>query len=114
MEPRLLGRRSSHGSKDGEIPLSNALEGNEVTTPVLEHGGNDASFEDHPNHPDEVEDESAADTALWREDPIAGYKRPSRGSERVKWWKVYTLHFLFMWTTRTYEYASVSVLFPCL
>jgi hypothetical protein len=28
--------------------------------------------------------------------------------ERWKWWKVYALHFLFMWNTRTYEYASVS------
>jgi len=28
--------------------------------------------------------------------------------ERAKWWKIYTMHFMFMWNTRTYEYASVS------
>lgn len=32
----------------------------------------------------------------------------SRAQEKMKWWKVYALHFLFMWNTRTYEYASVS------
>jgi hypothetical protein len=53
---------------------------------------------------DELEDfrESAA---------LSGYpnrqSRSKRG-ERWKWWKMYTLHFLFMWNTRTYEYASVS------
>jgi hypothetical protein len=30
--------------------------------------------------------------------------------ERMKWWKVYTLHFLFMWNSRTFEYVSVSSL----
>lgn len=28
--------------------------------------------------------------------------------ERTKWWKIYMLHFLFMWNTRTFEYVSVS------
>ena len=28
---------------------------------------------------------------------------------RSKWWKIYALHFLFMWNTRMYEYASVSL-----
>lgn len=30
--------------------------------------------------------------------------------ERLKWWKVYALHFLFMWNSRTFEYVSVSSL----
>jgi hypothetical protein len=30
--------------------------------------------------------------------------------ERMKWWKVYALHFLFMWNSRTFEYVSVSSL----
>jgi hypothetical protein len=34
-------------------------------------------------------------------------KEPS-GIERSKWWKVYAMHFLFMWNSRTYEYVSVS------
>jgi hypothetical protein len=29
-------------------------------------------------------------------------------AERAKWWKVYLMHFLFMWNSRTYEYVSVS------
>jgi len=29
--------------------------------------------------------------------------------ERMKWWKVYALHFLFMWNSRTFEYVSVNV-----
>ena len=28
--------------------------------------------------------------------------------ERMKWWKIYALHFLFMWNSRTFEYVSVS------
>lgn len=28
--------------------------------------------------------------------------------EKSKWLKVYALHFLFMWNSRTYEYVSVS------
>ncbi|KAH7327182.1 Ferroporti-1 [Rhexocercosporidium sp. MPI-PUGE-AT-0058] len=27
--------------------------------------------------------------------------------ERTKWWKIYMLHFLFMWNTRTFEYVSI-------
>jgi iron-regulated transporter 1 len=27
--------------------------------------------------------------------------------ERLKWWKVYALHFLFMWNSGTFEYVSV-------
>lgn len=28
--------------------------------------------------------------------------------ERLKWWKVYAFHFLFMWNSNTIEYVSVS------
>jgi len=28
-------------------------------------------------------------------------------TQRARWWKVYLMHFLFMWNSRTYEYASV-------
>lgn len=27
--------------------------------------------------------------------------------ERMKWWRVYAMHFLFMWNSRTFEYVSV-------
>ena len=44
------------------------------------------------------------------------YQNLDRGSrefsslvvERRKWWKIYGLHFLFTWNSRTYEYASAS------
>lgn len=44
-------------------------------------------------------------------------RKPSYSTkdEKWKWWKVYALHFLFMWNTRTYEYASillVALAFP--
>ncbi len=32
----------------------------------------------------------------------------TRWEERLKWWKVYALHFMFMWNSRTFEYVSVS------
>lgn len=35
------------------------------------------------------------------------------GFERWKWWKVYCLHFMFMWNHRTLEYASVSSMQVC-
>jgi iron-regulated transporter 1 len=28
--------------------------------------------------------------------------------ERLKWWKVYAMHFLFSWNSRTFENVSVS------
>ncbi|TVY44297.1 Solute carrier family 40 member [Lachnellula subtilissima] len=31
-------------------------------------------------------------------------------TDRVKWWKVYLMHFLFMWNSRTYEYASIFLI----
>lgn len=30
------------------------------------------------------------------------------GEERTRLWKIYGLHFLFVWNTRGYEFASVS------
>jgi len=38
---------------------------------------------------------------------LGGKKRTS-WEDRMKWWKVYALHFLFMWNSRTFEYVSVS------
>lgn len=32
--------------------------------------------------------------------------------KRLKWWKVYGLHFLFMWNSRMFEFVSVSRLKP--
>ncbi|KAK0114335.1 hypothetical protein ONS95_013827 [Cadophora gregata] len=30
-----------------------------------------------------------------------------RAVERKKWWRIYFLHFAFMWNTRTFEYVSI-------
>lgn len=38
-----------------------------------------------------------------------GGERRTSWEERMKWWKVYALHFLFMWNSRTFEYVSVSL-----
>jgi len=38
-------------------------------------------------------------------------RKLSRTEERKKWWKVYALHFLFVWNTRGYEFASVCAYF---
>jgi iron-regulated transporter 1 len=37
---------------------------------------------------------------------------PTRWQERKRWWKVYALYFVFMWTSNIYEYASVSSPYP--
>jgi hypothetical protein len=48
------------------------------------------------------------------ESSLSGMSSESGGAkmtsweERMKWWKVYALHFLFMWNSRTFEYVSVS------
>ena len=33
----------------------------------------------------------------------------TRKGERMKWWKVYAMHFLFAWNSRTYENVSVRL-----
>lgn len=44
-------------------------------------------------------------------DDRAAFLIGGKGNERMRWWKVYAMHFLFMWNSRTFEYVSVSV--PC-
>jgi hypothetical protein len=36
-----------------------------------------------------------------------GGEKKTSWEERMKWWKIYALHFLFMWNSRTFEYVSV-------
>ena len=36
-------------------------------------------------------------------------RRVVKKGERLKWWKVYAMHFLFSWNSRTFENVSVSV-----
>jgi hypothetical protein len=35
-------------------------------------------------------------------------RRGVKKGERLKWWKVYAMHFLFSWNSRTFENVSVS------
>ncbi|CZR58376.1 uncharacterized protein PAC_08268 [Phialocephala subalpina] len=54
--------------------------------------------------------------ARWNRDSDAPKLRKmvSR-EERMKWWRVYAMHFLFMWNSRTFEYVSiflVALAFP--
>jgi hypothetical protein len=35
-------------------------------------------------------------------------RRVVKKGERLKWWKVYAMHFLFSWNSRTFENVSVS------
>lgn len=35
-------------------------------------------------------------------------RRGLKKGERLKWWKVYAMHFLFSWNSRTFENVSVS------
>ncbi len=34
-------------------------------------------------------------------------RKMSPREEKMKWWRVYAMHFLFMWNSRTFEYVSV-------
>lgn len=57
------------------------------------------------------DEEFGDDEALVRSNSASSVgptRRFSLGEERAKWWKIYALHFLFMWNIRTYEFASVS------
>ncbi len=50
-----------------------------------------------------------AETGLW--DGEEGMEKEDEGwlgRERWKWWKIYGMHFLFMWNSRGFEYVSVS------
>ena len=57
-----------------------------------------------------------ADTRLnggsMRRDNESVNEKISAQDEKEKWRKIYALHFLFMWNTRTYEFASVSYNMP--
>jgi hypothetical protein len=40
-------------------------------------------------------------------------RRVVKKGERLKWWKVYAMHFLFSWNSRTFENVSVSGSLSC-
>ena len=87
--------------EEEELVLKGGSE--DVTRPV--HGerylGDDTEGED--------EDGNGLDEMEFLDEGIEGsfLGHSTQGGDRAKWWKVYALHFLFMWNTRMYEYASV-------
>jgi hypothetical protein len=40
-------------------------------------------------------------------------RKMSAREERMKWWRIYAMHFLFSWNSRTFEYVSVARILPC-
>jgi hypothetical protein len=77
---------------------------------------NNASFEmsrlrmDHEKVA-EVERENESSETSEEDDSLSVFSLEGKASswdDRIKWWKVYVMHFLYMWNSRTYEYVSVS------
>jgi iron-regulated transporter 1 len=62
--------------------------------------------EDDRRDSDETIDELESSLSVLSSEGNGG--RGTSWEERLKWWKMYALHFLFMWNSRTFEYVSVS------
>jgi hypothetical protein len=74
---------------------------------------NDANYGDAWADWDEGEKRKSDVTIDDLESSVSGFSsetgdQKTAWEERMKWWKVYALHFLFMWNSRTFEYVSVS------
>lgn len=75
---------------------------------IYDHGP-DAELDSKLNMRTHEEVEEVAPVSGMGEDDQASRDRGSTStSERRKWWRVYAMHFLFMWNIRTYEYVSVG------
>jgi hypothetical protein len=105
----MLSRRhssaSSTGSGDGFIK-KNEVENNRGLSGGLSEGFSDDGI---------IENGREVTQFLIKEQDGETLERRLPVEKRTKWWKIYTLHLLFMWNTRTYEYASivlVSLAFP--
>lgn len=88
---------------------------NRVVWPGTEdelNGGIDEGSEDGEGE-DEQDDRRLSGVTIDELESLRGvfdedWDKQSRWEERLKWWKVYALHFLFMWNSGTFEYVSVS------
>lgn len=80
-------------------------------SPRLRHHEHDHDHDHDIFSPSEDElnlDERVRD---WNENTDLGFvfgEKRLGWEERMKWYKVYAMHFLFMWNSRTFEYVSVS------
>lgn len=101
-------RRTSTSSRESEVTYMDER-GKRLPNRVIESGMGDGQMEGK-NIEEDVDDETEL-MDVDEEHPFEDIKQvrnsTSRAEERMKWWKVYALHFLFMWNTKTYEYASV-------
>ncbi|KUJ06490.1 uncharacterized protein LY89DRAFT_692467, partial [Mollisia scopiformis] len=66
---------------------------------------------------DHFEDDSTYDDGLGLNGRMDAPKprKMSPREERMKWWRIYAMHFLFSWNSRTFEYVSiflVALAFP--
>jgi hypothetical protein len=97
-------RRTSTSSRESEVTYMDER-GKRLPNRVIESGQMEGK-----NIEEDVDDETEL-MDVDEEHPFEDIKQvrnsTSRAEERMKWWKVYALHFLFMWNTKTYEYASV-------
>jgi hypothetical protein len=113
MVPRIKIQRPSTSSLPDEIVLMgtgndfNDLDPSESPRP-RHHEGQFGGFQERPGGDMDERPISWDDRAAF----LMGEKTSS-WDERMKWWKLYSMHFLFMWNSRTFEYVSVS-LYPVL
>jgi hypothetical protein len=105
MVPRIEVTRPSNSEASEDAPKTD-----------LEHGGatNDANDGDAWADWDEGGPRKSQETIDDLESSVSGLSseegrmETTTWEERMKWWKVYALHFLFMWNSRTFEYVSVG------
>ncbi|KAG0646506.1 Solute carrier family 40 member 1 [Hyphodiscus hymeniophilus] len=111
MESFHIRRRSSLALKDGEDFFIDAqqpdLEDMKDEKPLRENGARGSEVdEDNSDYLELLNDEEVCSVSSIMDLKVS----QSRANGRKRWWKVYALHFLFMWNARTYEYASVVLL----
>lgn len=82
-----------------------ANEMNDANAEVPRHGYDDWEREGKRDSEDSMDE---LESSLSRLSSDGSEGKGTKWEERVKWWKVYALHFLFAWNSRTFEYVSVS------
>jgi hypothetical protein len=78
---------------------------NDANDVVPRHGYDDWEREEKRDSEDSMDELESSLSGL-SSDGSEG--KGTKWEERLKWWKVYALHFLFAWNSRTFEYVSVG------
>lgn len=105
MVPRIKIQRPSTSSLPDEIVLWG------IGTEFIDTSSRDTSR--HRQHDeiagrDQLHGVSLDESPISWNDGAAFMGEDERWDERMGWWKVYWMHFLFMWNSRTFEYVSVG------